>query len=125
MKEKLAESKSVIRIIMDDPDKDLMDKISLSLLDDEHLTTNDVFAHALVLGICQLQDALGVKMSTKLAILSLKEDDVQEAIRKLKCEELVTLDEVDMIFYAAQNGHLEARIIMGDFKRFGRSIDRQ
>jgi hypothetical protein len=77
---------------------------------------NEVTALALILGLAQLEIlALQAKALEPLVIA---------AIRKLKSGAAVSNEELEVISHAARTGHLEARIVVEDFKRFGRSMDR-
>ena len=48
-----------------------------------------------------------------------------EGIKKLKAEIQTTNAELDAIFYEAKAGNLECAIVMEDFKRFGRSMEKR
>lgn len=77
------------------------------------LNRNETLAHLLTAGLVLVRRQVAV---TK------RETQVMEAIRKLKSGEHVSNDELELISIAARNGHLAAKIIVDDFKRFGRSI---
>lgn len=53
-----------------------------------------------------------------------RDGEVREAIKKLTDETPIGEVDLDLIFYAAKNGHADAAIIMEDYKRFGRSMNR-
>jgi hypothetical protein len=52
-------------------------------------------------------------------------EEIQAAIQKLTDEAPFTTHELDVIFHAAQAGHTDAAIVMSDFKRFSRSMNRK
>ncbi len=70
---------------------------------------------------------LGAAVAAMADIARLNERKATAAagIRKLKAEEEVSTAELDAVFYEAKGGNLEAAIVVEDFKRFGRSMERK
>jgi hypothetical protein len=96
---------------------DAIDRGIPSLMKHFDMNRNETLAHALTAG-------MNLLLESNIKTLE-REPQVKETIRKLKSGENVTNDELEIILIAAKSGHLAARIIVEDFKRFGRSIDKE
>ncbi|MES2920080.1 MAG: hypothetical protein V4819_00940 [Verrucomicrobiota bacterium] len=102
-------------------DMDSLEAVALerglpSLMKYHGMTRNEVLAFALAAGFSLL-------LKKHIDVLE-REQSVREAIRKLKSEEPVSNDELEVVIIAARDGHLGAQIVMEDFKRFGRSMNK-
>ncbi len=117
MKQEQTESDSTIQITLETHEILIMERSISKLVAYRNTTRNEIMAHALLHGILLALQALTASVA--------REPIVQEAIRKLKLEEPISTEEIDAIWFAAQEGHLEAKIVMEDFKRFGRSIAKE
>lgn len=80
------------------------------------MNRNEALAYALTLGGCMLLKSVNETLEHDL--------EVRDAIHKVK-NRTVSSDELEKIVAAARNGHLAARILLEDIKRFGRSIDKE
>lgn len=123
---KTTKSESIVQITVETYEMEVFEQCISSLTNRRDVSPNDILAHALAVGLHLLMKT-EVKESNARAeamkrALTVREETVHEAIRKLKCEEPISKDELDLIWFAAREGHLGAQIIMEDFKRFGRSI---
>ncbi len=88
-----------------------------SLMKHFDLNRNETLAHALTAGFTMALESLGNTLE--------REPQIRDAIRKLKSGKHVSNDELEIVLIAAKNGHLAAQIILNDFERFDRAIDKE
>ena len=110
------EPNAIVTIELDLNAKELFERGIKQLMEYRNEERNEVAAFALFVGLIQLQNAMLEKNTREPLIMA--------AIEKLKLGKAVSNEELEVISHAARSGHLEARIIVDDFKRFGRSMAR-
>jgi hypothetical protein len=88
-----------------------------SLMNRFEMNRDEALAQVLATGIIVLQESENETLK--------REPQVRDAIRKLKSGKHVSNDELEIVLIAAKNGHLDAQIILSDFERFDRAIDKE
>jgi len=81
------------------------------------LDSDDTLAHILAIGALKTMADITERHERQILAAT--------AIPKLKAEENVSIEELDAIFAEAKAGNLECAIVMEDFKRFGRSMEKR
>lgn len=110
------EPKKTVSFQVDADAERIIENVARIVMDLRKMDRDEAMAYAFLVGVLTVQN------EAKKA--EAREPIVRAAIQKLKDETPVTDEELDAIFYAAKAGDVEAAIIMSDFKRFGRSVDK-
>jgi hypothetical protein len=84
------------------------------------MTKNEALAYSLVVGLTAVIDDRN-RESARL----IREPLVAEAIRKLKNQVILSEEELQTVLLASQEGHVDARIVLSDLERFGRSMAKE
>jgi hypothetical protein len=113
MNEEPTETEILLQIMLRESIAEAVEIALPGLMKHFELNRNETLAHILTAGLVIVRRQVAV---TK------RESQVMATIGKLKSGEHVSSDELELVSIAASNGHLAAKIIVDDFKRFGRSI---
>ncbi|MEI6675127.1 MAG: hypothetical protein WCO57_08125 [Verrucomicrobiota bacterium] len=106
--------KTIITVPLDQTDAEALERPIKLIGRHLNMDRDATLSHVLLSG--------AVKAMVDISQRIERQNTAAEGIRKLKAEEDVSIEELDAVFNEAQDGNLDARIVVADFKRFGRSM---